>query len=63
MQNLNFKIYDKDNDKIYPSEYKLIKEIHFDINGNPEKIIIAEFLPNGNWNFEEIKNFEILKLV
>ena len=38
----------------YPTPYDLVKEIHFGMEGEIEKVIIAKYLPDGEWKFVPI---------
>jgi len=58
---LKFRVFDKKNQKIYPTEYEIIKEIHFGMHGEVDGVVIAEFLPDESWAFKKLENVELLQ--
>jgi len=61
MKTNKFKVWDKENKKMYPTEYELLKEIHFNEEGEVDYVIIAEFLPDESWAFKELKNIKLIQ--
>jgi len=60
MNKIEFKVWDKKNQKMYPTEYEVIKEIHFGTSQEIECVVIAKYNPNGNWKFERLEDVEFL---
>ena len=52
MREIKFRAWD--GKKFYPSEYELIKNICFSMDGFVNGIIVAKFRPDGDFDFEQI---------
>ena len=48
---------------MYPTDYELVKEIHFGMYGEIDSVIIARYRPDGDWEFEELKDVELMQYI
>ena len=63
MREIKFKVFDVKNKKMYPTDYELVKEIHFGMYGEIDSVIIARYRPDGDWEFEELKDVELMQYI
>ena len=53
------KVKNKTTGEIYPTPYELVKEIHLGMGGEIDAIVIAKYLPDGEWKFEKIPGSDV----
>ena len=63
MREIKFRVFDVNNKKMYPTDYELVKEIHFGMYGEIDSVIIARYRPDGDWEFEELKDVELMQYI